>query len=63
MIETEIAETEKRLATLSEELSRPEVARDSVRVQTLNHEYQQTDARLRALYDEWERVAAEATNA
>ncbi|HYX43020.1 MAG TPA: ATP-binding cassette domain-containing protein, partial [Pyrinomonadaceae bacterium] len=63
MIETEIAETEKRLATLSEELSRPEVARDAVRVQTLNDEYQQTDANLRALYDEWERVAAEATNA
>ncbi|PYS93605.1 MAG: ABC transporter ATP-binding protein [Acidobacteria bacterium] len=63
MIETEIAETEKRLATLSEELSRPEVARDAVRVQTLNEEYQQTDARLRALYDEWERVAAEAANA
>ena len=62
LIETEIAETEQRLATLSEELSRPEVARDGARVQTLNDEYQKTDANLRALYDEWERVA-EAANA
>lgn len=64
LIESEIAEVEKRLATLSEELSRPYVARDASRVTTLNDEYQQADARLRSLYEEWERIAAaEAANA
>jgi ATP-binding cassette subfamily F protein 3 len=63
LIESEIAEVEKRLATLSEELSRPEVARDPNRVTTLNDEYQQADARLRSLYEEWEQVSAEAANA
>ncbi|MFL6212247.1 MAG: ribosomal protection-like ABC-F family protein [Pyrinomonadaceae bacterium] len=60
MIEVEIAETERRLATLSDELSR---ARDATRVTVLNDEYKQADARLRALYEEWERVAAEAASA
>jgi len=60
MIESEIAEVEKQLAALSEELSRPAVARDANRVTTLNNEYQQTDARLRSLYEEWEQVSAEA---
>jgi ATP-binding cassette subfamily F protein 3 len=64
LLESEIAEVEKRLATLSEELSRPDVARDASRVTTLNDEYQQADARLRSLYEEWERIAAaEAANA
>jgi len=62
IIESEIAEVEKRLATLSEELSRPEVARDAGRAKTLNDEYQQSDARLRSLYAEWEQVSAEAAN-
>ncbi|MGI9107963.1 MAG: ABC-F family ATP-binding cassette domain-containing protein [Pyrinomonadaceae bacterium] len=57
MIESEIAEVEKRLAALSEELSRPAVARDLNRVTTLNDEYQQADARLRSLYEEWEQVS------
>jgi protein subunit release factor A len=63
LIESEIAEVEKRLTALSEELSRPDVARDPSRVTTLNDEYQQADARLRTLYEEWERIAAEAANA
>jgi ATP-binding cassette subfamily F protein 3 len=64
LIESEIAEVEKRLATLSDELSSPDVARDPSRAKTLNDEYQQADARLRSLYEEWERIsAAEAANA
>jgi ATP-binding cassette subfamily F protein 3 len=63
LIESEIAEAEKRLATLSDELSRPEVGRDAGRVMTLNDEYQETDARLRSLYAEWEQVSAEAASA
>ncbi|MDQ3755644.1 MAG: ATP-binding cassette domain-containing protein, partial [Acidobacteriota bacterium] len=62
-VEAEIAETEKRLAALSEEMCRSEVARAPARLAQLNEEYRQTDERLRALYEEWERVAAEATNA
>ncbi|HEX8142340.1 MAG TPA: ABC-F family ATP-binding cassette domain-containing protein [Pyrinomonadaceae bacterium] len=61
-IESEIAEAEKRLAALSEQLARPEVSRDHTRLLALNEDYQQTDARLRLLYEEWDRVAAEATN-
>ncbi len=63
LIEREIAEAEQRLAALSTELSRPEVARAAARVNTLNDEYRTTDERLRSLYAEWERVAAEAANA
>ena len=63
VIESEIAEVEKRLAALSDELSRPEVACDAARVMTLNDEYQQRDARLRSLYEEWEQVSAEAASA
>jgi ATP-binding cassette subfamily F protein 3 len=63
VIESEIAEVEKRLAALSDELSRPEVARDASRAMTLNDEYQERDARLRSLYEEWEQVSAEAASA
>ena len=62
-IEAEVGEAEKRLAELSEQLGRPEVARDPDRLRLLNEEYQRTDERLRQLYDEWERAAAEATSA
>ncbi len=62
-IEAEIAGVEKYLVVLSEELSRPEVARDPARLASLNENYRETDEQLRDLYGEWERVAAEATNA
>jgi ATP-binding cassette, subfamily F, member 3 len=56
MIETEIAELEKRLSDLSAEMSRPEVARDITRLVKTNESYQQSEARLAELYDEWERA-------
>jgi ATP-binding cassette subfamily F protein 3 len=62
-IESEIADAEKRLASISDELSGPQVARDQARVSRLNEEYRAADERLRALYAEWERVAAEAASA
>jgi ATP-binding cassette subfamily F protein 3 len=62
-IETEVGEAEKRLAELSERLGQPDVARDPERLKALNEEYQRADARLRSLYEEWEQVSAEATNA
>jgi ATP-binding cassette subfamily F protein 3 len=62
-IEAEIGEAEKNLARLSEQLSLPEVARDPERLKSISAEYEQTDADLRRLYDEWERVARETTSA
>jgi ATP-binding cassette subfamily F protein 3 len=62
-IEAEIADAERRLATVSDELSRPDVARDLSRVSRLNADYRAADERLRALYEEWDRVAAEAQSA
>jgi ATP-binding cassette subfamily F protein 3 len=62
-IEAEVGEAEKRLAELSEQLGRPEVARDPDQSRLLNEEYRLTDERLRGLYEEWERAAAEAANA
>ncbi|HEV2913713.1 MAG TPA: ABC-F family ATP-binding cassette domain-containing protein [Pyrinomonadaceae bacterium] len=61
-IEAEIAEAEKQLTALSEQLALPEVARDPVRLLSLNEDYQRADTRLRLLYEEWDRVATEATN-
>jgi ATP-binding cassette subfamily F protein 3 len=63
LIEDEIAEAEKRLAALSEEMSRPEAARDPGRMARLGEEYGQADVRLQSLLEEWERAAAEAASA
>ncbi|MDT5157857.1 MAG: ATP-binding cassette, subfamily er 3 [Acidobacteriota bacterium] len=62
-IEDEIAETEKRLGTLGEEMGTPEAARDPRRRARLKEDYQKAEERLRALYEEWERVVGEAANA
>ncbi|MGB8509654.1 MAG: ABC-F family ATP-binding cassette domain-containing protein [Pyrinomonadaceae bacterium] len=62
IIEAEIGEAEKRLASITEEMSRPEVARAPEQFAGLNEEYKQADARLRSLYDEWEHVAAESSS-
>lgn len=63
LVEDEIAEVEKRLAAISEEMSRPEAARDAATFERLSAEYGETEERLRLLYEEWEHVAAEASNA
>ena len=63
LIEAEIAQAEKRLAEISEQMGLPELARDSGRLRTLGEEYQRTEERLRELYDEWDRFGAETTNA
>lgn len=62
-VEAEIAEIEKRLAALAEEMGRSEVVRSPERLAQLNEEYRQVDELLRALYEEWEPGAAEATDA
>jgi ATP-binding cassette subfamily F protein 3 len=63
LIEEEIAEAEKHLAALVEEMSSPEASRVAETLARLNEDYRRTDERLRGLYEEWERVAAEAAQA
>jgi ATP-binding cassette subfamily F protein 3 len=62
LIETEIAAAEKELQEISETMSQPDVARDAQKLQKLNSTYEQTDARLRDLYREWEQLAAETSS-
>ena len=41
----------------------PEVARDAERLISLNDEYQQTEALLKNLYEEWDRISQEPARA
>ena len=63
LVEGEIAEVEKRLAAIAEEMSLPEVARSPERFNALNGEYARGEERLRTLLEEWERASAETQNA
>jgi len=56
LVESDIARAEQRLNEISERMGTPEVGRDPDKLLTLNDEYQQTEALLRDLYEEWERV-------
>jgi ATP-binding cassette subfamily F protein 3 len=56
MIETEITELEKRISDLSHEMTKPEIARDITKLVAVNDEYQQSEARLAELMEEWERA-------
>jgi ATP-binding cassette subfamily F protein 3 len=56
VIEAEVAGVEARLAKLSEEMSKPEVARDITRLVQVNDEYQAAEKQLSALMEEWERA-------
>jgi ATP-binding cassette, subfamily F, member 3 len=57
-VESDIAQAESRLNTISEQMGTPEVARDADRLISLNEEYQQTEASLKSLYDEWDGLSA-----
>jgi ATP-binding cassette subfamily F protein 3 len=57
MIEADIAKAEQQLASVSEQMGTQEVARDAERLKTLKYEYQETESRLRDLYEEWDRVS------
>lgn len=63
VIETEIAQAEQLLAKVSERMGTSEVAKDAARMRSLKAEYQETENRLRALYDEWDRVSQAPANA
>ncbi len=60
-VEAEIAKSEATLNELSEQMSDPQISRDLERLIALTDSYEQTESHLRALYDEWERLAAEST--
>ncbi len=62
-LELQIAKAESELGSLSEEMGKPEVARDVDRLIALSAEYQQTEQRLQQLYEEWERVTSEPASA
>jgi ATP-binding cassette subfamily F protein 3 len=61
IVEAEISELEIQLAKLSEEMARPEVARDITRLVKVNNDYQQTESRLTELMNEWERAETGST--
>ena len=60
LVEGEISRAEQRLNEISEQMGTPAVARDAERLIALNNEYQQTEASLRSLYEEWDRVSESA---
>jgi len=62
-VESEISALEKRLVEVSAEMTRPEVSRDITKLVQLNDEYQQGEARLAELLEEWERAEASASSA
>ncbi|HEY0172744.1 MAG TPA: ABC-F family ATP-binding cassette domain-containing protein [Pyrinomonadaceae bacterium] len=62
-VEAEIATVEGRLGALGEEMATPGAARDPGRLARLNGDYKKAEERLRELYEEWERVAAEGASA
>ena len=62
-VEDEIAAAEQRVAALADELASSETARDPARLARLNDDYQKAESRLRELYEEWERAAAEGASA
>jgi len=63
LVESDIARAEQRLNEISQQMGTPEIARDAEKLIALNDEYQQTEALLRSLYDEWERVNSETASA
>ncbi len=62
-VEAEIAEAEKTLASISEQMGKPEVAKAAERMKALTADYQTAETKLRLLYEEWERVTQETANA
>ncbi|MDQ5845010.1 MAG: ABC-F family ATP-binding cassette domain-containing protein [Acidobacteriota bacterium] len=59
VLEASIAEAERRLNEISNQMSQPEVARDATELVKLDEDYRQTEARLSVLYDQWEKSAAQ----
>ncbi|MGH9916363.1 MAG: ABC transporter C-terminal domain-containing protein, partial [Pyrinomonadaceae bacterium] len=58
-VEAEIAQIEKGLAAISEEMVSPTALRDRVLYKRIHQEYEEKNASLRDLYDEWDRIMGE----
>jgi ATP-binding cassette, subfamily F, member 3 len=56
-IENEIPRLEERLATLSLQMSSGETASDHNKLQKVSVEYQETEQKIQALYEEWDKLA------
>jgi predicted nucleic acid-binding Zn-ribbon protein len=61
LVELDITNAEQLIARLSEQMGTSEVAKDSARLKSLKAEYEQTETRLRELYEEWDRVSQPAS--
>lgn len=57
--ETEIPQFEEALAKLSLAMASPEAAADHAKLQEVNEKYQQTEAKIQNLYEEWESLSEE----
>lgn len=57
MIETAIADAEKKLSDISQQMGLPDVARNPEQLIKLDHDYRQTETQLKTLYEEWENAA------
>jgi ATP-binding cassette subfamily F protein 3 len=62
IVEAEIAEAERFLEEISQQMGQPEVARDASRLIALTDEYQRVEKKLSVLYEEWEKLGVEMTN-
>ena len=60
VIEAEITELEKRIAELSADMTKPEIARDITKLVAVNKDYERSEAQLALLLDEWERAESAA---
>lgn len=63
IIEAEITQLEKRIAELYDEMTKPAIARDITKLVAVNDEYEQSQAQLAELLDEWERAEQAAVSA
>ena len=59
MIETAIADAERKLSDISQQMSLPEIARNPEQLMKLDHDYRETENKLKVLYEEWETTAAQ----
>ena len=59
-VEAEIAEVEKLIKELSEQMAKPDVARDITKLVKVNDDYQRAETQLAQLLDEWERAETSA---
>ncbi len=60
VVEAEIATLEKHITDLSNDMTKPEVARDITKLVAVNEEYERSEVQLAILLDEWERAESAA---